>query len=107
MKGLMLGTAMLTGILGLVSLSPCLHAQESQSITQAQDSSQQQDVQTFNGTITKESDTFVLKDAVNNVTYRLDDQEKAKAHEGKQVKVTGTLDTATNTIRMSGLEPSA
>lgn len=30
-------------------------------------------------------------------TYMLDDQDKAKPFENKEVKVTGTLDSATNT----------
>ena len=31
----------------------------------------------------------------------LDDQDSAKKYEGKQVKVTGTLETASNTIHVT------
>jgi hypothetical protein len=34
----------------------------------------------------------------------LDDQEKAKQFEGKVVKVTGTLDVASNTVHVTGIE---
>jgi hypothetical protein len=34
----------------------------------------------------------------------LDDQEKAKQFEGKMVKVTGTLDVASNTVHVTGIE---
>ena len=35
-----------------------------------------------------------------------DDQDKAKQFEGKDVKVEGTLDVATNTIRVSNILPA-
>jgi hypothetical protein len=107
MKGVMAGTATLAVVLGLGSWFPPLHAQNSPSMAQTQDGGQTQETQTFTGRIIKEGDSFALKDEVNNATYRLDDQEKAKAHEGKQVRVKGTLDSATNTIRISDMEPSA
>ena len=34
----------------------------------------------------------------------LDDPENAKKYEGKQVKVTGTFDTASNTIHVTNIE---
>ena len=34
----------------------------------------------------------------------LDDQDNAKKYEGKQVKVTGTFDTASNTIHVTKIE---
>jgi hypothetical protein len=36
----------------------------------------------------------------------LDDQEKAKQFEGKNVKVTGTLDVASNMVHVTGIEPA-
>jgi hypothetical protein len=36
----------------------------------------------------------------------LDDQEKAKNFEGKNVKVTGILDVATNIVHVTGIEPA-
>jgi lipopolysaccharide export system protein LptA len=107
MKGLMAGAVTLAVVLCLGSSSPSLHAQDSPSTAPTQDSGQTQEMQTFTGTVVKNGDSFTLKDEVNNATYGLDDQERAKPHEGKQVRVKGTLDSATNTIRISELEPSA
>jgi hypothetical protein len=107
MKGLVAVTATLAVVLGLVSLSPRSQAQDGPSMTQTQDSGQKQDVQAFTGEIVKEGDSFVLKDEISNVTYRLDDQEKAKEHEGKHVRVNGSLDSTTNTIKVSDLAPVA
>ena len=45
---------------------------------------------------------FVL--VVKNDVYRLDDQPKAQAFAGKQVKITGTLDTKSNTIHVVRIE---
>jgi hypothetical protein len=58
----------------------------------------------FNGTIEKAGEKLVLKAA--KASYDLDDQEKAQSFEGKQVKVTGTLDAATHTIHVTKIEPS-
>jgi hypothetical protein len=49
---------------------------------------------------------YVLMDNASKVTYVLDDQEKAKPFKGKTVKVTGTLETASNTIHISNIEPA-
>lgn len=65
---------------------------------------QQQDVKTFLGTITKSGDKWILEDASKKVTYQLDDQEKAKQYEGRSVKITGSFDVATNTIRVAKIE---
>lgn len=53
---------------------------------------QAQEAKPFSGTIVKEKGQLVLKDSASNMSYQLDDQEKAKQFEGKQVKVTGKLD---------------
>jgi hypothetical protein len=37
----------------------------------------------------------------------LDDQDSAKKYEGKQVKVTGTLEAASNTIHVTKIEEAA
>jgi FlaG/FlaF family flagellin (archaellin) len=47
-----------------------------------------------------------LKDETSNVTYKLDDQDKAKDNEGKTVTINGSLDSSTNTIRISTLQPN-
>jgi hypothetical protein len=58
----------------------------------------------FKGTITKQGEEFVLKSG--EVTYRLDDQKTASQFEGKSVIVRGTLDKATNTIKVEAIEPA-
>lgn len=59
--------------------------------------------QTFTGTIMKDGDKYILKSAGTNV-YELDDQERARQYEGKQVKVVGTLDASGNSLHVSSIE---
>lgn len=65
---------------------------------------QTQDAQAFNGRIVKESGQLVLKDPVAKISYKLDDQAKAKQYAGKQVKVTGKLNMNNNTIHVDSIE---
>jgi uncharacterized protein YdeI (BOF family) len=66
----------------------------------AQDQQQSpNDVQTFSGTIVKANDKYVLQDA-SGKTYDIDRQDGLKEYEGKQVRVTGTLDPDGKTIHM-------
>lgn len=74
---------------------------------QPQNDTQAQDAKPFSGTIVKEKGKLVLKDAAANVSYQLDDQEKAKQFEGKQVKVTGKLDMSANVIHVENIEAAA
>ena len=46
---------------------------------------------------------FVLQ--VGDKVYKLDNQDLANQNAGKKVKVTGVLDTATNTIAVHAMEP--
>lgn len=62
--------------------------------------------QAFMGIILRVGDSYVLQTA-DNVTYQLDDQERAKAYEGKQVQVTGSLDKSSNTIKVSDIKQAA
>jgi uncharacterized protein DUF5818 len=59
--------------------------------------------QPITGTIVKEGSRFVLKVSENTV-YQIDNQEKARLYEGKQVKIAGSLDTKTNTIHITKIE---
>jgi hypothetical protein len=59
----------------------------------------------FSGRITKEDGKLVLKDPVTKVSYKLDDQTKAKQYAGKNVKVSGKLDMNSNTIQVDSIEP--
>ncbi|HVN78761.1 MAG TPA: DUF5818 domain-containing protein [Terriglobia bacterium] len=62
---------------------------------------------TFTGKIVKSGDMVVLVDTSSRTTYQLDDQDKAQPFVGKNVKVTGTLDVATNVIHITEIEPAA
>jgi sortase (surface protein transpeptidase) len=63
------------------------------------------DVATFGGRIMKSGDKLVLQDGIGESTYELDDQTTVKAFEGKNVKVTGTVDPVNNTIRVAEIKP--
>jgi hypothetical protein len=65
---------------------------------------QQISSQTFTGKIVKAGDKYVLKTAGGD-TYPLDQQDTARQYENKDVKVTGSLDSGTNTIRVASINP--
>lgn len=50
---------------------------------------------------------FILADQANKVVYQLDDQKTAEPFAGQMVKVTGTLDKKTKTIKVKSIEPTA
>ena len=94
----------------------CLFAPSVYSQSQSQDPSaqpqgqQQPDTQkaaTFAGQIVKAKNGqyALLTDKQAGKGYYLDDQEKAKPFDGKNVKVVGTLDAATNTIHVTDIQP--
>ena len=58
------------------------------------------------GTILKVDGKFVLRTAAG-AHYRLDDQKKAMPFEGKRVRVFGTLDSTTNLIYVSSIQPAS
>jgi Protein of unknown function (DUF5818) len=64
---------------------------------------QQPGAQTFTGTVAKDGDAYILKVSTNG-TYQLDDQDRAKQYEGKQVKVAGTLDTNGHSLHIISIE---
>ena len=59
--------------------------------------------QIFVGKIAKSKGDLVFKDDAGTA-YKLDNSEEAKDFVGKTVTVTGTLDTATNTIHILNIE---
>ena len=93
--------------IGLVAaslqLAPNLQAQ-----TQSQPSAQQEEQkpQTFVGKVikAKNGQYALLIDEQNGKGVYLDDQEKAKAFEGKNVKVTGTLEMAKNLFHVTDIQ---
>jgi len=95
--------ALLGLFLGLGPFNAKISGRTIQEPTQAQQPDQL--TQTYSGTIVKLDDQFILEDMAGNMTYHLDDQAKAKKYEGKKVRVTGTLDTQSNTIQISEIEP--
>ena len=64
---------------------------------------QQPTVQRFTGTIVKTDGVYVLKVSSTN-EYQLDDQEKAKLYEGKQVTVRSTLDAKGSSLHVINIE---
>jgi Protein of unknown function (DUF5818) len=94
-------------VLALAALGLNLYAQQTPS-TQTPDNntaqqqvdtqSQQRTAQNFEGKITKSGGKFVLKDNATQVSYQLDNQDKAGQYEGKNVKVMATMDQNTNTL---------
>jgi hypothetical protein len=61
----------------------------------------------FTGKIMKAGSKLVLQDSTSGTSYQLDDQEKAKPYQNKQVKVTGTLDASSGVIHVSSIEAVA
>ena len=82
--------------------------------TQPQQSSPDQDssssmqanqTSSFSGTVVKAGGKYVLK--TSDMSYQLDDQQKAKKYVGQQVKVSGSLDSNTSTIHVSDISPAS
>ena len=61
---------------------------------------------TFSGKIMKSGNKFVLAGSDNLTTYQLDDQQRAQDFLNKSVKVTGSLDASTGTIRIRAIDPA-
>ena len=55
------------------------------------------------GTVVKAGGKYVLK--TDTMTYQLDDQDMAQKYEGREVKVNGTVDSATSIIHVTDLTP--
>ena len=59
--------------------------------------------QSFTGKIVKDGGKYVLKVA-SNTTYQLEEQASVKQYENQDVKIIGSLDTESNTIRIVKIE---
>lgn len=64
----------------------------------------QPEVKSLTGTILKSGENYVLSDSATKSRYTLDDAKRAGLHEGKSVKITGTLDKASNVIHVETIE---
>ena len=49
----------------------------------------------------------MLQDDTSKTSYKLDDAKQAKKFAGKNVKVSGTLDSTTNTIHVTNVQASS
>ena len=105
------GSALLAGLIVFVPkiiAQPASGSQQPATQQPAQPGSQdQQKAQTFTGKIAQSNGGYVLSDEANKVSYKLDDQDKAKQFEGKNVKVTGTLDASSNTIHVADIQAAS
>jgi hypothetical protein len=62
-----------------------------------------QEKQRFEGKISRSRDRLVLEDKADKISYQLDDQQLAELFEGNDVKITGRLDSDSNTIYISDI----
>jgi len=81
---------------------PSPDAQKSSASSSAETSTSP--AQTFTGTISKEADSYTLK-VSDTTSYKLDNQQQVQQYVGQRVRVTGTLDTASNLIHVERVEP--
>ena len=58
------------------------------------------------GIIVRQGEKYVLK-AGDNTTYQLDDQERARRYQDKQVTVVGRLDPDSNTFHIESIESAS
>lgn len=102
MKKLLLSVAgallVFTGVHTIVSATSAPTSMEQQT---------QQKTKIFSGTIIKNGDNFILSDTASKIAYVLDDAKTASQFEGKKVKVTGTVDVASNTIHVENIQEIA
>jgi hypothetical protein len=80
---------------------PDQQTEQPSSPQQHQEADQPQS-QSFTGKIVKDGDKYVLKSS--GTTYQLSGQSNVKQFEDQDVKVLGTLDASTNTIRVTKIE---
>lgn len=85
---------------GAQSTSPSTTSSSSQSTATSTDSQN-----SFTGSIVKSGGKYQLRSGGNS--YDLDDQAQAKSFAGKDVKVNGTLDKSSNTIKVTSIEPAS
>jgi hypothetical protein len=106
----------IVALLGLSGLGVNLSAQQTQSTPADQGSAAQQQqtdatnpqqsARSFQGKIAKSGDQLVLQEDSTQTAYKLDDQDKAKHFEGKNVKVMATMDPSTNTLHVVDITPN-
>ena len=105
---LILGAALCASIPGMAAQSSGSGQQPPQQQPPQGQQADQQQSKTFTGKVQKlPSGQYALvtgQTAEGKLSgHFLDDQENAKKYEGKEVKVTGTFDTASNTIHVTDI----
>jgi uncharacterized protein YdeI (BOF family) len=70
-------------------------------------SSDQNQVRAFTGTVTKTGDRYALREDTSQIVFDLDDQTSACKFVGRKVKVTGTLDAVSNKIHVQTIEQAS
>ena len=98
-------------LLGMTTLALAQNAstlaQESSTPQQQTDATNpQQSARSFDGKIEKSSGKLVLQESSTQTAYQLDDQDKAKQFQGKNVKVVATVDPDTNTLHVVDITAS-
>jgi hypothetical protein len=91
---------------GFSALTPLVQEPQQKPLQQPQPDQPKQDSAksaTFTGTVAKDGEQYVLRDS-SGAVYKLDDSERAKAFEGKAVKVMGRLDTEAKLIHVESIE---
>jgi hypothetical protein len=64
----------------------------------------QPEAKTYTGTILKSGGNFVLSESGTESMYLLDNHDMARPYEGKKVKITGTIDGASNLIHIETIQ---
>ena len=109
---------MLALVAGLCVVQPSVFAQQDRQPAQQQQPdtasqptqptmNQSSDQQMFSGKVVKAGGKFYLRDTTSKSTYVLDDQDRAKQFDGQEVKVSGSLDPQTKTIRVASISPGS
>src|ERR1700722_9571088 len=78
-------------------------SEPSASATNQNPAQQPPAAQTITGTIVEDAGRYVLK-VSSNTSYELDDQERARQYEGKQVKIAGTLDANGSSVHVISIQ---
>jgi hypothetical protein len=68
--------------------------------------SSQPSAKKFQGKIARADEQLVFWDPSSQTAYQLDDQSKVAPYEGKNVKLTGMVDTKTNTLHVVDIAPA-
>ncbi len=108
---------LIIALVGLSGLGQNLSAQQSQSQStpgqpdsmpqqqQNDATNPQQSARSFEGRIAKSGGDLVLRENSTQAAYKLDDQNKARQFEGKNVKVMATVDASTKTLHVIDITP--